>query len=58
MHSDMKKILLYLMPAMLLLTGCEKFLDQQPISSLSTELFWKTAEDANLGNAAIYDGLQ
>ena len=58
MHSDMKKIILYLMPAMLLLTGCEKFLDQQPISSLSTELFWKTPEDANLGNAAIYDGLQ
>lgn len=58
MHSDMKKILLYLMPAMLLLTGCEKFLDQQPISSLSTELFWKTSEDARLGNAAIYDGLQ
>ena len=54
----MKKISLFLLPVAMLLGGCEKFLDQQPISSLSTELFWKTAEDARLGNAAIYDGLQ
>ncbi len=58
MHFDMKKIMFIIMPGVLLFTGCEKFLDQQPISSLSTELFWKTAEDAKLGNAAIYDGLQ
>lgn len=38
--------------------GCKKQLDQQPISDLSSQLFWKTADDASLGNAAIYDGVQ
>lgn len=38
--------------------GCKKQLSQQPISDLSSELFWKTAEHARLGNAAIYDGVQ
>ena len=38
--------------------GCKKQLDQQPISDLSSALFWKTAEHALLGNAAIYDGMQ
>lgn len=38
--------------------GCKKQLDQQPISDLSSSLFWKTAEHAQLGNAAIYDGIQ
>lgn len=38
--------------------GCKKQLDQQPISDLSSSLFWKTAEHALLGNAAIYDGMQ
>ena len=38
--------------------GCKKELDQQPISDLSSSLFWKTAEHALLGNAAIYDGMQ
>jgi hypothetical protein len=39
-------------------SGCKKQLDQQPISDLSDALFWKTAEHAQLGNAAIYDGIQ
>jgi starch-binding outer membrane protein, SusD/RagB family len=42
----------------LFVTGCRKKLDQQPISDLSSALFWKTAEHAQLGNAAIYDGIQ
>ncbi len=42
----------------LLIVGCKKKLDQQPISDLSAALFWKTAEHAQLGNAAIYDGIQ
>jgi hypothetical protein len=41
-----------------LLVSCDKQLNQQPISDLSSELFWKTAEHAQLGNAAIYDGIQ
>ena len=42
----------------LYIIGCKKQLSQQPISDLSSELFWKTAEHAKLGNAAIYDGVQ
>lgn len=42
----------------LLIIGCKKKLDQQPISDLSSQLFWKTPEHAQLGNAAIYDGIQ
>src|SRR6476619_1902918 len=42
----------------MLMSGCKKQLDQQPISDLSDALFWKTAEHAQLGNAAIYDGIQ
>ena len=42
----------------MLLIGCKKDLNQQPISDLSSEVFWKTAEHAQLGNAAIYDGIQ
>src|SRR5215208_4035044 len=42
----------------LFMAGCKKQLDQQPISDLSNALFWKTAEHAQLGNAAIYDGIQ
>ena len=42
----------------ILVTGCKKKLDQQPISDLSASLFWKTPEHAQLGNAAIYDAMQ
>ncbi len=60
--SKMKKMkrsfYIVIVSFVLLLTGCKKKLDQQPISELSSELFWKTAEHAILGNAAIYDGMQ
>src|SRR4030095_8974421 len=54
------KRLLYIVTGMLslLVISCNKQLNQQPISDLSSELFWKTAEHAQLGNAAIYDGIQ
>ncbi|HET6995707.1 MAG TPA: RagB/SusD family nutrient uptake outer membrane protein, partial [Chitinophagaceae bacterium] len=42
----------------LLVTGCKKKLDQQPISDLSSALFWKTPEHAQLGVSAIYDAIQ
>ena len=54
----MRKQNLIIVIAVLVFTGCKKQLDQQPISDLSNELFWKTAEHALLGNAAIYDGIQ
>ncbi|MFC6098904.1 RagB/SusD family nutrient uptake outer membrane protein [Olivibacter domesticus] len=41
-----------------LCSSCSKFLEQQPISDLTKELFWKSAEDAKLANAAIYNGVQ
>jgi starch-binding outer membrane protein, SusD/RagB family len=58
--STMMRKLLYILFVSfgLLSLGCKKQLDQQPISDLSSDLFWKTAEHALLGNAAIYDGVQ
>ena len=55
----MKK-LIYIVVVLFILSiiSCRKQLNQQPVSDLSSELFWKTAEHANLGNAAIYDGIQ
>ena len=41
-----------------ILTGCNKMLDQQPLSELPYDQFWQTANDAKFGNAAIYSGLQ
>jgi hypothetical protein len=38
--------------------GCKKFLDQQPVTTLPTDNFWKTPADASAGIAGIYDGLQ
>ncbi|OQP64420.1 hypothetical protein A3860_20850 [Niastella vici] len=55
----MKKSIYYIsILCLFAVTGCKKFLDQQPISQLSQEKFWKTADDAKLGVAAIYDGVQ
>ena len=50
----------YLVIALLSWTfcGCKKFLDQQPITTISTATFWKTPADAAAGIAGIYDGLQ
>lgn len=39
-------------------TSCEKYLDQQPMSELSTGLFWKNADDVKLGMAGMYDAMQ
>lgn len=38
--------------------GCKKFLDQQPITTIPTDNFWKSPADASAGIAGIYDGLQ
>lgn len=55
----MKKITyLILIPLMLLAGSCKDFLNEQPLTDLSSEKFWKTADDARLGMAGIYDGLQ
>lgn len=55
----MKKLIYIVFPLLVLsILGCKKQLDQQPISDLSSELFWKTTEHAKLGVASIYDGIQ
>jgi len=38
--------------------GCEDFLDKQPVSQLSRDKYWKTAKDADIWMAAMYDGMQ
>ena len=47
-----------LIPMVAALASCEKFLDQQPISDLSSDKFWLTPGDAELGMAGIYSGVQ
>jgi starch-binding outer membrane protein, SusD/RagB family len=55
----MKKIIYYtLILGLFVSAGCKKFLEQEPISDISPESFWKTADDAKTGVAAIYDGVQ
>jgi starch-binding outer membrane protein, SusD/RagB family len=52
------KLLLFAIPVLFIATSCEKFLNQQPISDISNDLFWKTPADARLGIAGLYDGVQ
>jgi hypothetical protein len=55
----MKKLLYYIAALGLFTSaGCKKFLNQEPISDLGPESFWKSADDAKSGVAAIYDGVQ
>lgn len=55
----MKKLIYYIVVLGLFTSaGCKKFLDQQPISDLGPESFWKSPDDAKTGVAAIYDGIQ
>jgi hypothetical protein len=54
----MKKIIFIISFSLFVMTGCDDFLNEQPVQSLSAETFWKTPEDAAVGIAALYDGLQ
>lgn len=55
----MKKLIYYTLALGLFANaGCKKFLDQQPISDVAPESFWKSADDVKTGVAAIYDGVQ
>ena len=40
------------------LTGCEKFLDQKPISGLVEQGFFRNTDEVETGVIACYDGLQ
>ncbi len=39
-------------------SSCESFLDENPPSLISDAQFWQNNTDANIGVAAIYDGMQ
>lgn len=55
----MKKLINYILVLVLFINaGCKKFLNQEPISDLGPESFWKSADDVKTGVAAIYDGVQ
>lgn len=55
----MKKILyICLIPLVFSVSSCEDFLDEQPISDLSADKFWKTEGDIRAGIAGMYDGFQ
>lgn len=55
----MKKIIGFLIIMYAItLCGCKKFLDQQPLSELSSANFWKTPDDITSGMAGIYSGVQ
>ncbi|MBX0292319.1 RagB/SusD family nutrient uptake outer membrane protein [Hymenobacter sp. HSC-4F20] len=59
MKYHKKHLLAFLSSALLLTTGCEKDLLDQPNPNLPTaETFWKNSQDATKGIVAAYSGLQ
>jgi len=49
----------YILGALLIgFTSCDSFLDEQPLSAISSENFYKTAADAQAGVNAVYSMLQ
>ena len=56
----MKRLFTYttIITSTLAFIGCNKQLNQQPISSLPTSAFWQTSQDASTGTASIYAGMQ
>lgn len=55
----MKKLIaIFVIPSLIILSGCEDFLDEQPASSLSAGNYWKTENDIRTAMAGIYDGIQ
>lgn len=55
----MKKILIAIvLPLVLIVTSCKKFLNEQPQTEIGAGDFWKSEDDIKSGLAAMYDGLQ
>ena len=56
----MKKTILIILSSGILLgqSSCDGFLDEQPISEISADTFWKNQDDIRAGIAGMYDGLQ
>ncbi|MBN1985322.1 MAG: RagB/SusD family nutrient uptake outer membrane protein [Prolixibacteraceae bacterium] len=56
MKTQIKVQITFLFISLLFFTSCEEgILDKQPLSQLSTENFWTTAEDAQLALAGVYN---
>ena len=53
----MKKVISIIF-TFLIVAGCDDFLEEQPVSAVSVDTFWKTPDDAVVGMAAMYDALQ
>lgn len=58
MKKTFHHVIAILILSAFILSGCEDFLDKQPISQLSKERFWNTPKDADIWIAGMYDGLQ
>ena len=60
----MKNYKVYIKQTFLLLAiiaisiSCDELVDEEPISEIGPENFWRTPEDANAGVVAIYDAMQ
>lgn len=58
-HSMKRRFVFSLLSiGMFLTSACDSFLDEQPISDLSSEKFWNTPNDARLGIAGLYSQVQ
>ena len=54
----MKKYIFLSLFAVVILLGCEDFIDLEPQDQLTTTAFYKTASDAISATNAAYDGFQ
>jgi len=54
----MKKNIIAIACSLLILFGCDDFLDRQPLSDMSPGTFFQTKGDMRTWNAGIYDALQ
>lgn len=54
----MKKIILYIIPMVLVISSCEDFLTEDPVSQLSAGSFWTQETDLQTATASMYDGMQ
>ena len=51
------KIIIVLGVAAMLFTSCEGYLDKNPLDAISSETFWNTEADAEMGLAGVYSTL-
>jgi hypothetical protein len=57
MNKIISKNVIYLVSAILVLTGCSKFLDQRPITEVSTDLVFSDVPSVTKAVASVYSRL-